>query len=222
VVERPIALRAGNDRYREMEVETKPQYTWTAVRDGGPDGRGLAVVSVGLPESAVQDLPGRPIALTLFRSFIKAFMTDGNEGGQMQGRHEFVYAIVPLNGPVPRSRLTGIAQHLAAPPRTVQLEPRDLSDAPPGSLPASHSFLTLTPGEAVITAAHRSSEPEGLVVRMFNPTERTIEEVLQLAEPVAAAVQTDLEGRGLGEMEVAGNAVRISLAPKQILTMRLG
>ena len=64
VVERPIALRADNHLYRELEVETKPQQSWTAVCDGA---RGLAVVSVGLLESAVRDLPERPLALTLFR-----------------------------------------------------------------------------------------------------------------------------------------------------------
>ena len=35
VVERPIALRADNHLYRELEVETKPQMSWTAVFDGG-------------------------------------------------------------------------------------------------------------------------------------------------------------------------------------------
>jgi len=51
VVERPIALRADNARYKELEVETKPQQSWTAVHD---EGRGLAVVATGLPESAVR------------------------------------------------------------------------------------------------------------------------------------------------------------------------
>ena len=44
VVERPIALNAGGHVYRELELETRPQQSWTAV--AGP-GRGLAVVSTG-------------------------------------------------------------------------------------------------------------------------------------------------------------------------------
>ena len=63
VVERPIALRAGNHLYREPEIEMKPQQTWTAVYD---QQRGLAVLSTGLLESAVIDHPGRTLALTLF------------------------------------------------------------------------------------------------------------------------------------------------------------
>ena len=59
VVERPIALRKDNHLYREMEVETKPQQSWTAVFD---EQRGLAVISAGLLETAVRDIPDRPLA----------------------------------------------------------------------------------------------------------------------------------------------------------------
>ena len=51
--------------YRELEVETKPQQSWTAVFQ---EGRGLAVVSTGLLETAVRDNPERTLALTLLRS----------------------------------------------------------------------------------------------------------------------------------------------------------
>ncbi|MBC7316361.1 MAG: glycoside hydrolase family 38, partial [Chloroflexi bacterium] len=43
-VERPIALRPDRHLYRELEVETRPQQSWTAVCDGT---RGLAVISTG-------------------------------------------------------------------------------------------------------------------------------------------------------------------------------
>ncbi len=49
VVERPIPLHADNHLYRELEMEAKPQQSWTALYDGM---RGLAVVSAGLLESA--------------------------------------------------------------------------------------------------------------------------------------------------------------------------
>ncbi|GAG91980.1 unnamed protein product, partial [marine sediment metagenome] len=49
VVERPIALNSDNYLFRELEVETKPQQSWTAIFE---EGRGLAVVSTGLLETA--------------------------------------------------------------------------------------------------------------------------------------------------------------------------
>ena len=95
VIERPIALRQNNHLYRELEVETKPQQTWTAVFD---DNGGLAVISAGLCESAVQDLPERPIALTLVRATRRTVFTDGEPNGQIQGRHTFRYWLAPLTG----------------------------------------------------------------------------------------------------------------------------
>ncbi len=223
VVERPIALRSDNARYREVEVETKPQYTWTAVVDREGANRGLAVISTGLPESAVCDQPGRPIALTLFRSFIKAFLTDGNEGGQMQGTHTFHYWIVPLEGRLPATRLCRLAQQLAAPPRSVQVEgvERSSQGEEGGSQPPSLSFLRLSPGAAVVTAVHRRRDGNGLVVRMFNPTEAPIRETLEWVEPIKKLEQTDLEGNSLAQLAADGNRAALTLAPRQILTLHI-
>ena len=82
VVERPIGLRADNHLYREPEIEAKPQQTLSAVFDKTG---GLAVISTGLLESAVSDLPERPIGLTLFRATRRTVMTDGEPNGQLQG-----------------------------------------------------------------------------------------------------------------------------------------
>jgi len=75
VVERPIALRPDNHLYREIEVETRPQQTWSAIYQ---QPRGLAVVSTGLMEVAVQDIPDRPLALTLYRSTRRTVFTKVN------------------------------------------------------------------------------------------------------------------------------------------------
>ncbi|MBI4580158.1 MAG: glycoside hydrolase family 38, partial [Planctomycetes bacterium] len=251
VVERPIALRPDNADYREMETETKPQYTWTAVQGvallpggdpadlGGrascppassqatseagrmPAPRGLAVVSTGLPESAVCDLPNRPIALTLFRSFIKAFLTDGNEGGELQGTHEFAYLLVPLSAELPRTRLCRLGQALAAPPRSVQVEGDMLTHHPAPELPPTRSFLRLEPGRAVVTAVHRGRDRDALIVRMFNPTDEAVVETLICPGPVRAAQRVDLEGNVLAVASVSGDRVTTSLAARQIVTLAI-
>src|ERR1019366_10045444 len=51
VLERPVALPAGNHLSRELAVETRPQQTWSAVSDAK---RGLALVSSGLLECSVR------------------------------------------------------------------------------------------------------------------------------------------------------------------------
>ena len=46
------------------------------------------MVSTGLLESAVRDLPERPLALTLFRATRRTVFTDGEPGGQLLGDAE--------------------------------------------------------------------------------------------------------------------------------------
>ena len=96
VIERSIALPGDGHRYRELPVETHPQRSWHAVSDGA---RGLAVISRGLLECAVRDQPQRPLALTLYRSTSRTYLTDGEPEGQLLGHAmEFRYDIRPVDG----------------------------------------------------------------------------------------------------------------------------
>jgi len=223
VVERPIALRADNARYKEIEVETKPQQTWTAVFD---ENRGLAVVATGLPESAVRDLPERPIALTLFRSFIKATQTTGQEGGEIQGRHEFRYLIVPLSGQPDVARLCRLGQQLAAGTRVVQI---DLSDCKwqeangyaTRDLPASQSFLEIGSSDAVVTAIHKNSEPYATTIRMFNPTQAEIEVPIAVNNQVESARLMNLESKPGKKLKLTDGKISVRLKAKQIVTVEI-
>ena len=223
VVERPIALRPDNERYKELEVETKPQQSFTAVFD---DERGLAVISTGLPESAVRDLPGRPIALTLLRSFAKTPFTGGEEGGQIQGHHEFSYWLVPLAGKPEPGRLCRLGQQLAAGVRAVQIEYHDwsrpgLAGAVPGHLPASGSFLTVASPHAVVTAVHSAGEKGSTLVRLFNPTQAAIRVPIHLQANVRSAHLVSLEGRPLEQLKLDNGRVLTDVMPKKIVTILL-
>ncbi|NLU19877.1 MAG: glycoside hydrolase family 38 [Phycisphaerae bacterium] len=219
VIERPIALRADNARYKEMEVETKPQQTWTAVFD---DQRGLAVVSTGLPESAVRDIPERPIALTLLRSFLRAVFTSGQEGGEIQGRHEFQYWIVPLAGSPDVARLTRMGQQLAGGTGMVQLERRDVDGGSDRPSPLRHSFMQVQPAGVVVTAIHRRSESEAASVRMFNPGNEPLEASLTMVGATGPAALTDLEGNPVELLRGQDETVRVNVPPRRIVTVQFG
>jgi len=222
VVERDIKLPEGYEKKQELDEETNPNYTWTAVYDQSPAKRGLAVLSTGLPESAVRDKPNRPIALTLLRGFKRTVLTDGEEGGQILGTHEFNYAILPLQGELPRADLCRMGQQLAAAPRTVQVEPRDLKFYKSGKiLPLTHGFITIPPQQAVITAVHRRENTEGIIVRMFNPFEEEITETLELTGDVSSAELIDLEGNSQGPAKLSGKTVNLTLKPKKIVTLQV-
>jgi alpha-mannosidase/mannosylglycerate hydrolase len=204
VVERPIALRADNHLYRELEVETKPQQSWTAVQAGD---RGLAVISAGLLESAVRDLPERPIALTLYRSTQRTVNTDGEPGGQLLGPLDFDYWLMPLAETPDRAALCTLGQRLAAGLRNVQLRAVDVrrgrDTGPAGAaLPAEGGYLGVS-GGAVLTSAPPVGE--ALEVRLFNPAEGEID--IAIGRPadapparlrLAPAQRVDFESHPLG------------------------
>ncbi len=223
VVERPIALRADNAQYKELEVETRPQQTWTAVHDRT---RGLAVIATGLLESAVPDVPERPIALTLLRSFIKAVGTSGQEGGEIQGTHEFRYQIVPLAGEPDAATLCRMGQRLAAGVRLVQVEPwMCRQQVAQGrkclNLPPVHSFLEIDSPDAIVTAVHRLDGDEAVTIRMFNPRTKPIDVPLVLHGAGDEACLTDMEGRAGDPIPCTEGRLSVTLRPKQIATVRL-
>jgi mannosylglycerate hydrolase len=88
-------------------------------------------------------------------------------------------------------------------------------------LPPAQSFLRLIPGRAVITAIHRTAGATGTVIRMFNPSDKTIEEKLECFQPIASAELIDLQGQKIDTLSIAGGHLKISLAPRKILTLRI-
>ncbi|MFH1085040.1 MAG: glycoside hydrolase family 38 C-terminal domain-containing protein [Chloroflexota bacterium] len=217
VVERPIALRGDNHLYRELEVETKPQQSWTAVYDGA---RGLAVVAPGQLETAVRDLPERPIALTLFRGTRRTVMTDGEPLGQLHGSLTFRYVLVPLAGAPDRAALTELGQRVAAGLRAAQLSAEAVAQhRTVGNLPPAASFLELA-GAAVLTSARRVGE--GLEVRLFNPESHAASVALGVGDRYASAQPVNLESAPLGDPQpIVGGQVRLELRAKEIVTLRL-
>jgi alpha-mannosidase len=222
VVERKIALRADNDRYRELEVEFKPQQSFTAVFD---DQRGLAVISSGLLECTVQDLPERPVALTLFRATRRTVMTDGEPGGQMQGDLNFKYWITPFQGAPDRARLFDLAQSLSGGLGTAQLTTIDADRFRQDQvLPAQAGFLSLE-GQGVVTSLRK--EGQGIEVRLFNPNTFPVEAALNFAGMPAASpcpaevYPVNFESDPIGQpYPVESDRVTIPLGPKQIRTLR--
>jgi alpha-mannosidase len=223
VVERPIPLRQDNYLYREPEVETKPQQSWTGVF--GPE-RGLAVVADALLETAVRDLPERPIALTLFRATGRTVGTTGEPGGQMRGRLTFDYLLVPLDGAPDRTQLCELGQAISAGLQVAQLGRHDLPiyrvAAPP--LPPRAGFLGLG-GPAVLTSARQVDG--ALEVRLFNPLGETITATLNVSDRPAGAThprtvqRVDLASNPLGEPWALDGETKVALKPKEIVTLRL-
>jgi alpha-mannosidase/mannosylglycerate hydrolase len=219
VVERQIALRPDSHLLSEPELETKPQYSFTAVNDGR---RGLAVLATGQPESAVRDLPDRPIALTLLRGFAKTVGTAGEPGAQMLGRTSHTYWLYPHSGPLPVTELLHLGQRLAAGVECIYTEPprqKLLRQKP--VLPATGSWVTLGPGPLVITACKRAEDGAALVLRAFNPTDRPARQRFEFLAPVRTAHAANLLEEPQRPLDRRGKTVTVPAGPKEIVTLRV-
>lgn len=221
VVERPIALRTDNDLYRELEVEGKPQQSWTAVFDGS---RGLGVVSVGQMESAVRDQPERPIALTLFRGTRRTVLTDGQPEGQLNGSLEFRYWLTPVSGKRDIARLFGLSQLLSGGIRSVQMDAEDLRfERPAATLPPTAGYLHVPAPLVATSLRHVDARME---LRVFNPTMEKVDGVIELAALPGvrwlSAQPVDLESAPRGEKKaIAGGKIPVTLRAKEITTLAL-
>ena len=217
VIERPLALAEDNSIRRELVVETRPQVTWTAFGDGKS---GLAVVSRGLPESAVRDTGDRPIALTLLRGFRRAHLDNDNPGGQVQGKHTFRYFIVPFAEEVPVGKLFLFGQRVNIPVRSIDLLPVELDDSTSaGQLPRIHSFLSVD-GKAVVTSVQRQDGK--LAVRLFNPHGTTGEVTLRIPGGSSGARCITLDGRDDTKTTVVSSSngvTELLVPPKRIATV---
>ncbi len=222
VVERPIALVADNHRYRELEVETRPQQSWTTVHK---DGRGLAIISAGLLETAVRDLPERPIALTLFRSTRRTVFTNGEDGGQLFGRLSFHFLVMPLNGEPDRIHLTELGQQLNAGLRAVQLVKEDQPYYQVTSgLELSGGFFELR-GPAVLSSAREVGK--GFEIRVYNPTNSSAQASLDFIEypgnqlPWNKYCLVNLDSQPLSGWKPIKRKIDFESGPKKIITIRL-
>lgn len=92
IVRRNIKLR-NTTGWNEHDREENIIKNFAAVCDKRA---GLAVITKGINEAAVQDKPSRPIALTLFRGFIERLMNQETEDSLLPGKLTMEYALVPF------------------------------------------------------------------------------------------------------------------------------
>lgn len=224
VVKRPIGVRTDNHLYTELEVETKPQQTFTAAHDKK---RGLAIVSHGQMETCVCDYENRPIAMTLFRGTRRTVNTNGEPNGQLRGVMNFRYFIKPLGGEPDFPSLFLLGQKLGAGLRTAQVRVPDLEIHRLGGGLAPEGGLIGVEGPAIMTSARHAGG--SLEIRLFNPTSKAITGKLRSAARDKAlacfesAQLVDLESNPLGQkLNFNKGIVEFKLKPKEIITIQLG
>lgn len=214
LLERPVHRPDVGD-WSESTDEMVPQQSLVAVHDA--EG-GLCVVSKGLPAVNVRPDVPRTIALSLLRGFAKTVMRQGEEGGQILGRHEFELALVPFQAdPGWEGLLCGRAAAFRSGFRALS------RPAGPGPQPRQAELLAVEPAGLQFSALKAAEDEDGLyVLRLYNPGGASVEGHVRFREPPRECWLANLnEERGPSVRLAAGGTIPVQAGPKKIVTFLL-
>ena len=179
-VTRPIA-RPDPAPFGEEPQTEHPMDRFVDICDGEA---GVALLNEGLKAYEAHEDAARTLSLTLLRCFplricaTNVGMADYSKldkGSQCRGRHTFRYALLPHEGDGHPAALWQLAERFCHDLRIVQIGP-----TPHGSQPPARSFLEVEPEGLHVSAVKQSESARGWIVRLFNPSERTIDGRLRL------------------------------------------
>jgi hypothetical protein len=219
-VRRPIGLRSDNYSFRELEVETKPQQSWTAVFD---EDRGIAVVAPGLHETAVRMSQGQPIALTLLRSTGRtAFFFREPEGQMLNRPLEFRFAVVPLLAGIDPVAMARLADEVQTPVMGVVMDSADQAIFRHQGIVGKRRSFFRVEGDLLLVSA-RATGKDRVVLRLVNPgvTETRGVVSIGLGREIEQVIEADLEGvpKDGRQMAWEDGSFAVSLGTKEIKTV---
>ena len=144
---------------------------------------GLALLNEGLKAYEAEKDAAGTISLTLLRAYplricVTQEMTDYSQidkGSQCLGVHKFHYAVMPHVGDHQKGNIWEAAEQF-----NLSLQACQLSPTRHGTEPVEKSFLEIQPEGLHVSAIKRNESQTGWVVRLFNPTEETIQGSLRL------------------------------------------
>lgn len=135
------------------------------------------------------------------------------------GQHETHVALLPFEGDLPVSEAIHAGSAFNHAIRVIG------TDVHSGQLPAAGQFIRVTPASVVTMAVKQAEDGEGVVVRLLNPTEKSVVAKIHLDTslfgPVKSAIEVDLMERPLPRSGVTVSAagVRAPIAARGMATI---
>jgi alpha-mannosidase len=134
-----------------------------------------------------------------------------------KGLHRFTYSLLPHSGDWREGQVVRRAYELNAPLRAVVAGPS--GSASP--LPASYSFLSTPADHVVVETVKVAQDGDGLIIRLYEAHNQRGPVVLNFAQPVRSAVETNVLEEATGPVTVTGNQVRFVVRPFEVKTLRV-
>ena len=223
LVERPIAGDRSTDNWQEADLAEKPFLHLQSVSHGQ---RGLAFLSGGgLHEGGVADDQRRTMQVTLLRSFRSTIATGGEPDGLEPGRLTWRYGLLPFAGPLPRHRALSLVAELQTGLTTRQSGARPSGYLPlPASGVTTRSYLAQLDHQLIVSAIKPAEDGQGLIVRLWNPSDEVRSERLRLDRPITHARVVSLAEEPLITALlplIDGQQCTISAPPRGIVSVYL-
>lgn len=198
---------------RPLTNDTRPMHSVCAVDDGRET---LALLARGLPEyEAIAEYDQVTLALTLlravgWRSRKPALAAPDAQCLQMMTA-EYALRSLPARDP---AALLRAGQLFSAP-----LQAYHYDEPPP--IP-SQSYLVIEGEGILLTALKPPENGDGWIVRLLNPTPRTVEASLHTASALRSAQVVSMSEEQRRDLPVNnGSGIKVTLQPQQIVTLRL-
>jgi len=181
-----------------------PAMRWADLGDGK---HGLSILN---SSKYGYDAAGNVLRLTLLRS-PKSPDPDAD-----MGHHHFHYALYPHAGTWKDALTVRHGYEYNYPLTAV------VTTTHPGSLPATHSFASVTPENVVLTAVKKAEDAKGLIFRVYEwAGKESTAEFHVPAGATGATVTNLMETPEGGPLPVTGDVVKVPIHPYEILTIRV-
>jgi mannosylglycerate hydrolase len=210
----------------EHPAKVAPMQRFVAVRDKR---RAFVVMTDGLPEYELLPGPKGTLAVTLLRCVGLLAAEDlitrpGGKAGwhnetpdaQCPGQRTFRYAVLSLSA---AEYADGRSLQQECERFNLPLMPLRRKNTTP--LPMEGSFAALGSSRLVMSALKEAEDGGGIVMRFWNPSHSTVEDLLRFAmspSRVAASRLDETVGEPLPVLE--GHDVRLRVGPSEIVTLR--
>jgi alpha-mannosidase len=177
---------------------------WADLGDGK---HGLSILN---KDKYAYDAVGNQLRITLLRS------PKWPDPDADMGHQHFHYAIYPHAGTWKDALTVRHGWEYDYPLQAV------VTTAHAGSLPAEHSFASVTPENVVLTAVKKAEDSNGLIFRVYEWAGKSSTVEFHVPKGAKAATVTNLMETAEGQpMTVTGDVVKAPIKPYEILTVRV-
>jgi alpha-mannosidase len=199
-IERPTTR---NNSWEKAQFEV-PAMRWADLGDGQ---HGFSLIN---NTKYGYDAVGNLLRLTLLRS------PKWPDPDADMGHHHFEYALYPHAGTWKDAMTERHGYEYSYPLAA------EVTNAHPGTLPATHSFASVAPENVVLTAVKKAEDANGLVFRVFEWAGKNSTVEFHVPPGATSATVTNMQETPEGSpLVVTGDVVKAPIHPYEILTVRV-